>query len=54
MRAQFKLEKETKNAVRYKELAEEGHDPLIETIYLKKRALPSPPPECVTVEVSWT
>lgn len=42
MKAVFKLEKETN-----------GSDPVIETVYVKKRALPSPPPTDITVEITW-
>lgn len=54
MRATFNLEKETKNAVRYKEEVPVTGDPVIETVYLKKRALPDPPPKQIMVEVSWS
>ena len=35
----FEVEKETKNTVRYTEVAEEGQPPVIGTIYVQKWAL---------------
>mgnify|MGYP003385560890 CR=1 FL=1 len=32
----FNYEKETKNSVRYKELPEEGKEPIVGTLYVKK------------------
>lgn len=48
--AKFVLEKQTKNAVRYKEEAGTA-GPIIETIYIKKLALPTPFPQAITVTV---
>lgn len=33
---QFEFEKETKNSVRYKEVAEEGKAPIVGTLYVQK------------------
>ena len=53
MKAKFKLEKETKGALRYTEVDANG-EPTIElmgTIYLRKSAFPGQKPETLTVTV---
>ena len=57
MKATFKLSKETKGAVQYKEVDSAGkeldqHDALIGTLYLRKAKLPSPFPETIDVDVT--
>ena len=49
--ATFKLDKETKNTIRYAEEAEERH-PIVGTVYAGKYEIPKPYPEkiCVTIE----
>jgi hypothetical protein len=55
--ATFKLEKETKNTVRYAEEAEDRR-PVIGTVYIDKYELPKPFPEKIRVTMSrqsgWT
>ena len=46
--AQFKLEKETKGTFRYAEETA-GRPPKIGTLYVQKRALPTPPPNRITI-----
>ena len=47
----FEVEKETKNTVRYTEVAEEGQPPVIGTIYVQKWALKGIPKKVkVTLE----
>jgi hypothetical protein len=46
----FEVEKETKNTVRYAEVAE-GQPPVIGTIYVQKWALPKGIPEKIKVTV---
>ena len=46
--AQFKLEKETKGTFRYAEETA-GQPPKIGTLYVQKRALPTPPPNRITI-----
>lgn len=50
---EFKIEKETKNTVRYEE-ATEGQPPAVGTLYVQKWALGTPPPARLkmTLEVS--
>jgi hypothetical protein len=50
MNVEFKIEKETKGTVRYKEQADE---PVIGTLYVKKGALPVPYPAKLTMTLSW-
>ena len=52
--AQFKLEKETKGTFRYAEETA-GQPPKIGTLYIQKRALPTPPPNRITItlEAGW-
>ena len=46
----FKLEKETKNTVRYAEEAEERR-PVVGTVYVDKYELPQPFPERIRVTI---
>lgn len=46
----FKLDKETKNTVRYAEEAE-GHRPVVGTVYVDKYELPKPFPKKVRVTI---
>ena len=48
--ATFKLEKETKNAVRYAEEAE-ARRPVVGTVYIDKNDLPKPFPEKIRVTI---
>ena len=48
--ATFKLEKETKNTVRYAEEAE-GRRPVVGTVYIDKYELPKPFPEKIRVTI---
>lgn len=50
VKVKMKLEKETKGAVRYEE---QGDNPKVGTQYIKKFALPSPPPQEIEVTISW-
>lgn len=52
--AEFIFEKETKGAVRYKEVPKQGKILALGTIYIRKNALPSPFPSnlVITVEAS--
>ena len=47
----FKLEKETKNTVRYAEVLEDGEDPVIGTLYVQKTYLPTTPVEVLSVTI---
>lgn len=47
----FKIEKETKGTVRYKEQAEK-EDVVVGTLYIRKVALAEPYPENLTVTIS--
>lgn len=49
--AKFMFEKETKGAVRYKEVQEQGKLTALGTIYLRKNALPIPFPINLVVKV---
>jgi|GEM_PF-1746463 len=46
----FKLDKETKNTVRYPEEAE-GRRPVVSTVYVDKYELPKPHPKRIRVTV---
>ncbi len=46
--AQFRLEKETKGTFRYAEETT-GQPPKIGTLYIQKWALPTPPPDKITL-----
>ena len=48
--ATFKIEKETKNAVRYAEEAEDRR-PVVGTVYVDKYELPKPFPERIRVTI---
>ena len=48
--ATFKLEKETKNTVRYAEEAE-GRRPVVGTVYIDKYELPKPYPQTIRVTI---
>jgi hypothetical protein len=48
--ATFKLEKETKNKVRYAEEAED-RQPVVGTVYIDKYELPKPFPEKIRVTI---
>ncbi len=48
--AQFRLEKETKGTFRYAEETT-GQPPKIGTLYIQKWALPTPPPDKITLTV---
>ena len=48
--AMFKLEKETKNTVRYAEEAE-GRRPVVGTVYVDKYELPNPYPTRIRVTI---
>ncbi len=48
--ATFKLEKETKNTVRYAEEAE-GRRPVVGMVYVDKYELPKPFPERIRVKI---
>jgi len=47
----FKLEKETKNTVRYAEVLEDGEAPVIGTLYVQKTYLPTTPIEVLSVTI---
>jgi len=47
----FKLEKETKNTVRYTEVLEDGESPVIGTLYVQKTYLPTSRPETISVTI---
>ena len=51
--ATFKLEKETKNTVRYAEEAE-GRWPVVGTVYIDKYELPKPYPQTIRVSIEPT
>lgn len=44
----FKREKETKNTIRYQEVAEAGKPPIVNTIYIQKWV---EPPDEITVTI---
>lgn len=46
-------EKETKNAVRYQEVVEDGGSPKVDTQYVKKAAFEGEPPEQIEVIVKY-
>ena len=48
--ATFKLEKETKNTVRYAEEAK-GRRPVVGTVYIDKYELPKPYPQTIRVSI---
>jgi len=48
----FKIEKETKNTIRYQEQNGNGTPPIIGTLYVQKWALPTPHPQQITVTIS--
>jgi hypothetical protein len=48
----FEMERETKNTVRYAEVAESGQPPRVGTLYVQKWALGEPPPERLTVTIT--
>jgi hypothetical protein len=52
MTLRFEMERETKNTVRYAEVAESGQPPRIGTLYVQKWALGEPPPERLTVTIT--
>ena len=47
----FKLEKETKNTVRYAEVLEDGESPVVGTLYVQKTYLPTTRPEVINVTI---
>ena len=47
----FTLERETPNTIRYREEPDAGEPPIIETIYIKKWALGTPPPKSISVTI---
>ena len=49
---QFEIERETKNTVRYAEVAESGQPPRIGMLYVQKWALGDPPPERLIVTIA--
>lgn len=51
MELEFKLEKATKNTCRYQEEPSTEHPPIIETLYVQKWFLGSPPPEEIRVKI---
>lgn len=60
IKATFVIEKTTKGAVRYQEVADDDESNVLDfaeakigTLYVRKRALPTEPPRKITVEVSW-
>jgi hypothetical protein len=48
----FEIERETKNTVRYAEVAESGQPPRIGTLYVQKWALGKSPPERLAVTIA--
>lgn len=48
--AEFEIEKETKNTIRYEEVTE-GRPPAIRTIYIQKWALGKNPPKKIKVTI---
>jgi len=48
----FEIERETKNTVRYAEVAESGQPPRIGTLYVQKWALGEPPPQRLVVTIA--
>ncbi len=48
----FEIERETKNTVRYAEVAESGQPPRIGTLYVQKWALGDSPPERLVVTIA--
>ena len=48
--AMFKLNRETKNTIRYEEEAEERH-PIVGMVYVNKSALPKPYPKKIRVTI---
>jgi hypothetical protein len=51
MELKFKLEKPTKNTVRYHEEASAGRPPIINTIYIQKWFLGEAPPMYITLDI---
>ena len=45
----FEVEKETKNTIRYAEVAEEGQPPVIGTVYVQKWAIKGGAPKKIKV-----
>lgn len=54
MKRTFTMEKETKNTVRYAENKREGDIIAVGTIYVKKEALPTPPPREMRVTLEFS
>ncbi len=50
----FRLEKETKGAVQYKEFGESSERMAVGTLYVRKSALPTPYPQELTVVIEDT
>ena len=48
--AEFEIEKETKNTIRYEEITE-GRPPVIRTIYIQKWALGKNPPKKIKITI---
>lgn len=49
----FQIEKETKNTIRYAEVAQNGMPPRIGTLYFQKWQFAGPPPQQITVTISY-
>ncbi len=49
--ADFELEKETKNTVRYAEVTD-GKPPIVRTIYVQKWTLPKPYPKRIHIKIT--
>jgi len=50
-KAAFKIERATKNTIRYMEQPQDGQSPRIGTLYIQKWALGTPPPQTIEVTV---
>ncbi len=50
--ADFELEKETKNTVRYQEEVADGKPPIVRTIYVQKWTLPKPYPKRIHIKIT--
>ena len=47
----FEFEKETKNCVRYRELEDQEHNPVIRTIYIRKEYIGNTIPEEIEIKL---
>jgi len=48
----FKVEKETKNTIRYTEQPPDGQPPAVGTLYVQKWAVGNPTPDTLTVAIT--